>query len=237
MKKCIVVIFLSLLLVAETKADHALGGEITWNQVGKDSFLVDVIFYRDCNGISGGSLMLYVKCISTSSSIGSWSISKPGGVDITPVCKSSCSRCVSSSCSFPYGVQKYIYSQLIILTNAGSCCDIKLNTQVCCRSSSITTGAANANFFIEAKMNRCLNSKNNSPQFNNNPVIIACVGQDIAFNYGAFNNDSTNISDSFSYEWTPPLSNTGVNIAFTGSYSYDKPVFFWGFPNTNLPFP
>jgi len=224
----------------EVKATHMMGSDITWTCIGKDSFMIKLVVYRDCNGVPLGTPSIPIRCASNSQSITTVSISKPPPVDITPTCGSSCTRCQSLSCSFPYGIEQYTFTKLVVLSNAGSCCELTISYGECCRNSTITTGAANAMYFIEAKMNRCITPCDNSPTFTNPPIAIICVGQDFIFNHGVIDMDvdsNGGLIDSLSYEWTQPLTASSSFTTWTGSYSYDKPVFFWGFPNANLPFP
>jgi len=234
--------FAGLIMISyvNVQASDVAGAQITWQKVGTDSFLVTLTGYRDCNGIPFPTASVPVKCASTGQTVITITISKPSPVDITPVCGSSCTRCQSSSCSFPYGIEKYVFQKLVVLSGAGSCCDLIMECSMGARSSSITTGAANAQLYISAKLNRCMSFDNNSPQISNNPVNIICVGQDFIFNLGAYDLDkdtSGKLLDSISYEWTKPQTGAGTYTSWTGSYTYDKPVFFWGFPSTNLTFP
>ncbi|HPD65145.1 MAG TPA: PKD domain-containing protein [Bacteroidia bacterium] len=225
--------FISLPMV---KATHMLGADITWACIGKDSFVIKLVIYRDCNGVNLGTPSISIECASTGVNITTFSISKPPPVDITPVCTSSCTRCQSTGCSFPYGIEQYTFTKLVVLSNAGSCCDLIISYQECCRNSTITTGAANTNFYIDAKMNRCQNPCDNSPSFTNPPIAIICVGQDFIFNHGVFDVDidsNGDLIDSLSYSWTQPLTGAGSYAPWTSPYSYDKPLLFWGFPYAN----
>ena len=42
-------------------SNSILGGEITWNQLGKDSFMITLTLYRDCNGNAFGNQQVLVK--------------------------------------------------------------------------------------------------------------------------------------------------------------------------------
>jgi hypothetical protein len=70
----------------QVKASHVMGSDITWQCIGKDSFIVTVTAYRNCKGIE-----LSATPISFKSSCGGGNISAggemSGGDDITPVCK------------------------------------------------------------------------------------------------------------------------------------------------------
>jgi len=80
MKKFTLLLFFTSLFYYNGQATHVFGGDITWTQVGKDSFLVKATYYRDCNGIMGGNITLNAKCKSTYQTIASKTINMPNGV-------------------------------------------------------------------------------------------------------------------------------------------------------------
>ena len=237
-------VILSLLILPffnlELKATHMMGSDLTWRCIGKDSFMITLVIYRDCNGATLGAASIPIRCTATGQSVTSLSIARPTPVDITPTCGSSCTRCQTSGCAFPYGIEQYTYRGLAVLSNAGSCCKLTLSYTMCCRNSTITTGGADANFYIDAAMDRCATPCDNSPRFTNPPIAIICIGQDFIFNHGVIDDDvdsTGGLIDSLSYEWTQPMTGATGFTNWTGQYTFDKPIFFWGFPNANLPFP
>ncbi|MBT7826066.1 MAG: hypothetical protein HN600_05685, partial [Bacteroidetes bacterium] len=224
------------------KATHMMGSDITWTCIGQDSFIIKLVIYRDCNGVNLGSASIPIKCATTGASIASLSIAKPVPIDITPTCGASCTRCVTSSCAFPYGIEQYTYQKLVVLSNAGSCCKVAISYSLCCRNVTITTisNPGSSSFYVEALLDRCVTPCDNSPSFTNPPVAIICIGQNFVFNHGVVDIDiggSGGLLDSLSYEWTQPLGSASGPLSYLGQYSYDKPLYFWGFPNKNLPFP
>jgi hypothetical protein len=216
------------------------GAEIGWNCLGGDSFLIKVIVYNDCNGSALGTLPVNIKCQATGVTIANMSLTLPAGVDITPYCNTSCSRCQSSTCSFPYGIKKYEYQGIVNLSAGGSCCNVIISTTYGTRSTAITTGAAGSNFYTEAMLKRCQTPCDNSPVFTNPPVQILCSGQEYNFNHGAKDTDynlNGGLSDSLTYEWDYPLSAANTTVAYSGSYAYNRSIYFWGFPTETLPSP
>ncbi|MBL6964731.1 MAG: hypothetical protein ISR55_12985, partial [Bacteroidetes bacterium] len=241
LKKSLIIftICIGLLFSFQTKASHMMGSDITWTCIGQDSFLIKLVIYRDCNGIPLSAATIPIKCATTGQSVTTVSIAKPGPVDITPTCGASCTRCQSSGCSFPYGIEQYTFTKLVVLSSAGSCCKLVLSYSMCCRNGAITT-ATPGNFYIDALLDRCITPCDNSPTFTNPPIAIICIGQDFVFNHGVVDvdvNSSGGLIDSLSYEWTNPLASANGNIAYKGQYAYNKPIYFWGFPNVNLPSP
>ena len=175
------IVLVCLLNSNMANASHLMGGEITWKCVGQDSFLVKVVVYTDCNSAALSSAPINLYCANTNTLLSSLSIGVGTPIDITPVCKSSCTRCVSGSCSFPYGIHKYTMQGIANLGAAGSCCNIRIAWQMSSRNTNITTTSTTGDLYVEAKLNRCLNPCDNSPSFSNEPIEILCVAQD--FNY------------------------------------------------------
>ena len=129
---------------------------------------------------------------------------------------------------------------IVKLSGAGSCCSIKISWEQAARNSSITTGAADMNFYIEATLNRCQNPCDNSPTFTNIPIAILCVGQPFTFNHGVQDidvNSTGGLADSLTYEWAEPLQAANSPISYLSPYTYDKAINFYGFPNDALPWP
>lgn len=233
-------ILITIFVIGSYLSGHAriMASDISWRCLGGDSFLIKLTVYTDCNNTASGIINVYFNCFTTSSLITSKSLTAPTPVDVTPVCNGLTTRCQSSTSTFPYGVNKYVYQGIVNLNAAGSCCDILMSFSGV-RNSSITT-LSNTGFYTEARMNRCQSPCDHSPQFSNMPVQIICVGQDMSIMQGLTDSNKTTAGamiDSFTYEWTQPKSNSTTNVPYLGSYSYTNSIYYWGYPNSALPFP
>jgi hypothetical protein len=227
MKRLLQILFFAglVVLAPQAKSTHVMGSEISYNCIGQDSFMVSLILYRDCNGIFFQQpQQIIVNCITTSARLQALVIPIPTPIDITPVCKSSCTRCQTSSCTFPYSTEKYVFQKLLILNNAGTCCKISLSWTACCRNTTITTGMASGSFWAEAMLDRCVSPCDNSPRFTIPPKAISCIGQDFYYNNGVYDPDY----DSLGFEWVYPRGSGASNLSYSGQYDYNKPTFFWG---------
>ncbi|MEA3495459.1 MAG: T9SS type A sorting domain-containing protein [Bacteroidota bacterium] len=237
----LITLFIAMFFITKpASSNNIMGGDLTWVCIGQDSFMIKLVIYRDCNGKILGNANIDVKCKSTNKLITTLNIYKPAPIDITPTCGTTCTRCNDSNCIFPYGIEQYTFQKLLVLTNAGACCEITLSYSECCRSATITTGVANQNFYIDAMMNRCVSPCDNSPRFTNPPVVIICKDMDFMYCNGTHDPDMSPLGgmlDSLVYSWYHPLSSESSNITYTGQYSYDKPLQFWGFPNKELESP
>jgi len=238
------IIFYVLFLFSITYSNAAgiMGSDLTWTCVGKDSFMVKLILIADCNQEPPGNQMLSCYCTNGGSLIKTISLNNPIPVDITPTCTNSCTRCQDAQCTFPYGIHQYNYHKLITLTEAGSCCEIRISLTTCCWDSALTTivNPGDKNFYTEAILNRCTNPCDNSPSFVQTLSAIVCHQTDFVYSNGVIDIDITpqgGLLDSLCYEFCPPLSSKDTAIEYNLPYSYSIPADFFGFPNTSLPFP
>ena len=103
-------LFIILLFHTEVKSCWFFGADLSYTNIGQDSFIIKFALYRDCNAINApNTVHIPIKCKATGQTITTVSVLKLFIVDITPVCSSECTRCQSGSCSFPYGIEKYEY--------------------------------------------------------------------------------------------------------------------------------
>ena len=205
-----------------------MGSDMTWQCVGQDSFTVTLTLYRDCNGVNMGGANITFKCKTTGQTLTNKSIGRPAPTDITPTCDESCTRCDSRTCSFQYGIQRFVFQTgIVVLNNAGSCCEILMSFQSCCRNGVITTGMAHQSFYCDAMLNRCVTPCDNSPTFSNVPIAIICVGQDFVFNHGVTDLDvdsSGGLTDSLTYLWTDPLGNNAAPLTYSPPYNKNRAI-------------
>lgn len=176
-------------------------------------------------------------CCASTGNLITTSASSPGtGVDITPVCKSSCTRCFSAACQFEYGIEKYTLTYIVDLSSAPkSCCKVDVSWEQCCRNSAITTGLANDNFYAEVTLDRCVKPCDNSPKFTESPIAILCVGQDFIYNQGVVDKDvdsNGQLLDSLVFNFTKPLVGRNNPGSYSGNYTYKKPINYLGFPRS-----
>jgi len=232
MKKIIpfFVLFFLLAIGNEIKATHVMGSDITYKCLGNGKYEVTATVYRDCNGIQLGNSPVQARC---NAGTRSFTLTKIGVKDITGI-DSRCPTQSRCSGSYAYGIEEHTYRGVIDLSSL-NCCEVTLSWSQCCRNSNITTGAANANFYTEAVLNKCQTPCNSSPVFTSKPAALICVGQDFVFNNGAL--DTIDIGDSLSYKLVDPLSSQGAKIAYSGSFSAKSPISYLGFPNAGLTHP
>jgi hypothetical protein len=232
-------------------ADHVQGAEITYKCTSTPGvFEVTFILYRDCSGIpvcGGGCGASCTRTLNimgadpscSTSSFGSITLSLANVTDAdpNPICPNSKSICDNTGCTTPGtytpGMERYEFKGLAnIGPTSGipaSCCNIRFVFDECCRSAQINTGATWANFYIDARVNRCASTSpcNSSPVFTGDPSVSICGGQNFIYNMGAVDPDH----DSLTFAFAPAAAgfNTSspigpIAVPYDPPFSYDKPM-------------
>lgn len=226
LKLQLVLIFCISLFGVQLSASHLMGGNITYECVGNNTYIVKVELYRDCNGITLPNSVL-VEANSTSCGI-SQTISIPM-ISTSPEVVTQICSAAPDACNDPtgiYGVQKYTYIDSSVTLS--SCNDWTLSWTTCCRNAIITTGAANESFFIYATLDNTLAPCNSSPSFDFDPIFYACIGDTAVYSHGVSDLDGDNLNFSLipcydddittqvnyntGFSGLNPLSNSYINV-------------------------
>ena len=165
----------------------------------------------------------------------------PKSRELTIYCPSTKSRCQGSSGML--GVIENTYTWYVKTKNiidSGECM-LRVEIEQCCRNYAITNMKEKGDdFFTFAEINICQPEFNNSINYKELPIAILPVGEPQIINYGGevLNVDSTGKAlDSVYYSFAEPLKSSSVKNEFSGSYTFDKPIYYLGFPKDNLIFP
>lgn len=215
-------VLLVLMNYSEVRAGHLLGGNLTYTCVGQDSFMVRLVYFRDCQGVPAG-LSQTVKATSptcgTILSLTLYPISGTG-VDLTPLCPGWPSPCVISPSTLPIGIEEYIYEALFVIPTNPSppnpCTDWVLSFEQCCRGDVHT----NISYFLSTPINNNVQPCNNSPVMLNDPIPTICAGQPFYLNFGAYDPDG----DSLSYALVPCMQSATLAIPYTPPLTYSRPL-------------
>lgn len=180
-----------------------------------------------CNNTNYGSLTLTLVSVRDA---------KP--LNIAPNAKTICNNmgCVTPGTLTP-AIERYEFVGEVDLGSTSgiptNCCNVRFSYSLCCRSGAIATGSANANFYTDMVINRCLSTNpcNSSPAFKNELPYTIANGQPIFFNNGAVDPEN----DSLSYAFVPSLAGQGAPVTYTSPFSFDRPMPWSGPANGSFP--
>jgi gliding motility-associated-like protein len=186
----------------EANASHFAGGDLTYECVGNNRYVVTLTLYRDCVGAAMGT-QEFINFSSASCGLNPAGVSLPRDTfyEVSQLCPSALPSSACNGGSLP-GIQVHIYRDTITFPTA--CTDWVVSWSSCCRNAAITNLATNsASFYIAAGINSTI--CNSSPVFTSNPTPYFCAGQCYDYNHGAFDPEN----DSLRYAMSCPLQ--GVN--------------------------
>lgn len=229
--KLLLAFFISLSAIQQTAASHLMGGDITYTCVGNNSYDLTAQFYRDCAGITlPATVNLTVSSASCGQSFNvTLNLVTGGSQIVTPICPTEPDICNNAPGAL-LGVEEYTYTSSSPIILPATCNDWVVSYSNCCRNAAITNGAANASFYVETLINNTNNVCNNSPEFQNIPILYACVGDTISYSHGVSDTDN----DSLVFSLTPCLSAAGTPVNYAAGYSATTPlsVNYSSFDNT-----
>ncbi len=229
-----------------SKAAHLNGTEITYRNIDTLTFELTVVAYRECGGNSFGnpSSGTFVVC-STSGKSKSVNLRLVSVTEIRAACDTfSNGLCDSiNKAKSGTGIERIIYRDTIDFRIAkydsllsSGCTQIRFETGQCCRSSSITNGAASTTSYNYATLDLGTAPFNSSPIFTTDPVLQLCCNQNMFHSIGGID---TLDFDSLSFglvkpksSWTKTVttSNPPITVYYPGTLKYP-----YTNPNSNPP--
>ncbi len=247
----------TVFLFNKSYATHVVGSEISYQCTGTPNvYLVTLKLYRDCanttqicnscptNLSPGCTINMSISgaggsCNGTNYGQQSLTIqTAKSGFDVIQLCntaKTICDNCGTRTAgTFMPGVEVFTFQGNINLTALpGSCCQVRISYNICCRNSVITTlnNPTFTNFYSEAIINKCAGRCNASPVFSSPMDILVCNGVDQNINIGAVDPDG----DSLSYALGASLSGPSNSASYVSPYSATAPFSYLGAPLQSPP--
>ena len=217
-----------VLLSVNLSASHVLGGEITWICKSNGSYQFTLTVYRDCAGVPASTIS---QNLSNNAGVGI-SCSFISVEDVASVCSTAITNCNGGSIP---GVQKYTYqSGDIQLAGTPPVGGWYFTWNNCCRSWGLSNAGGLSVTLLRSVMypytstdsvspasaNNCFDS---SPEFLDNPMMLACISTDTKTSQLAIDRDS----DSLYYSFGQPLQGNvfpGTPVTFSAGYSASSPL-------------
>lgn len=208
-----------VLFSIEVKADHLVGGELTWACLGTGEYIFQVKVYQDCNQFQPPPTSMQIK-VWNNPNLSIIPLTNVGSNDFSLVCTEVSGGNPQYDCATPGtgSVSEYILQSAPTTLNGVPPVDGWHFTW----DAFFRTGAAqnlnnaqNAGLTLHASMysyngqdaSPCFD---NSPQFVKPPLNVVCASENIEYNIGGFDSDL----DSISYQFSDALNNdfgTGFN--------------------------
>ena len=239
----------------QAQATHVMGVDIFYQCIGPCSYRIYHRSYYDCEGAAtqtyipispfnipntGFASLASLQFVGVGAgctqptAISNWTFES--WQEVTPLCpqaknpppgQQSATGCDGTNPNPPInGVGELVYYRDYNFCNV-SCTRYKITWNLCCRNSTIDSGAADEGIFSDSTfIDLSITPCNSSPRFEDvqgnpiPPIAYICAGQPFTFNQGAFDPDG----DSLSYELGPCYQGANAPVSYNAGYSPQQPL-------------
>jgi len=201
-------------------ATHVPGGNITYENISPNTFVMTLTVYEDCGGsvtIANGT-----QSISASNTCGltSPTITLPNIIfqnEASQLCSQLLGQSECNGGTFP-GIYMHVWSDTITLP--GGCDSWLFSWDLCCRNTSINANGSSNDFYIETILNSVTAPTNSSPVFTSQPIPYNCLNQLVNYSFGVVEPDG----DSLHYSLVSAMTDAGVFLPYNPVYSGSSPI-------------
>ncbi|MBK8345719.1 MAG: PKD domain-containing protein [Bacteroidetes bacterium] len=183
-----------LACIQQVNASHIIGGEIKYECIGENQYLVTLILYRDCTSLTPFDNPAYMTVFTQDGEyVTNFTLSAPVLSDVPAESDNPCLDAPDDIC-----VEQAIYTKTITL--AASEVGYLLVYQRCCRNAGIVNLNAPEDSGATCTQEIPPNSAaecNNSPYFNDLPPTVICLDDPIVFDHSATDIDGDSLAYSF----------------------------------------
>lgn len=213
-------------------AEHLVGGEIYYECLGNDEYLITLKVYRDC--YSSGAPFDSPAAISIYDNSGSLvtnlSAYYSGSQVLDVVINNPCLQAPPDVC-----VEEAVYTVSVNLPPIPG--GYHVAYQRCCRNQSIVNltnpDAQGSTYYVQIP-EQALNSCNSSPYYNGFPPLALCIGEELVFDHSATDPDGDQLVYSLCTPFDggsqvvpapiPAVAPPYSNISWGGGYSSGFPI-------------
>lgn len=229
-----------------SKGEHLVGGEIYYECLGNDDYLITLKVYRDCYSTGApfdnpASIAVYN---SSGGLVQTLNAYHSGSQQLPVIINNPCLQAPPDVC-----VEEAIYTITVTLPPISG--GYHIAYQRCCRNQSIVNlinpGAQGSTYYV-AIPEAALNSCNNSPHFNSFPPLALCIGDELIFDHSATDPDGDQLVYSLCTPYhggtqadpapipanAPPYVNINWGTGYTASNPLDASPILAIDPTTGL---
>jgi len=232
LRKCLILFCAIAAIPLVSKGEHLVGGEIYYECLGNDEYLITLKVYRDCFSAgapfdSPASIAVYD---SNGGLVTALNAFHNGGQQIPVTINNPCLQAPPNVC-----VEVAVYSVTVNLPPIAGGYNIAY--QRCCRNQSIvnlTNPSSEGSTYYVAIPESALNSCNSSPFFNGFPPLALCIGEELVFDHSATDPDGDQLIYSLCTPFhggtqanpapIPANAPPYVNINWGGGYNALNPL-------------
>lgn len=209
-----------VLFPLNSKASHVPGGNITYENIGPNTFVITLTLFEDCGTAFTSNLPETIDITNNCGLSFSSTISLPNIIfqqEVSQLCSASLPASECNGGSLP-GVYMHVWQDTITLP--GPCDSWIFSYSSCCRNSSNNLNGTSSDYYWESVLNSNTAPSNTSPQITSQPIPYYCVNQPVVYNFGVYEPDG----DSLVYSLINALTGSGTSAPYQAGYTGTSPI-------------
>ncbi|CAG5079918.1 T9SS type B sorting domain-containing protein [Parvicella tangerina] len=215
---------LSLLTVLSVSlsmwASHVPGGNITYECLGNNQYLITLTLFEDCGTAFETSADEPISISNDCGIAGLTTLSLTNTVFQQEVSQLCSSQLPLSECAGGNMPGVYMHQWQGVVTLPADCDSWVFSYSSCCRNTSTNASSSSANYYWESVLNSQTAPCNNSPVITGQPIPYNCVNQPVVYNFGVYEPDGDNLV----YSLVPAATSATGTITYSGGYSGASPI-------------
>lgn len=211
-------LFALIVSVNSVKASHVPGGNITYECVGPNQYLVTLTLFEDCAWAFEGAGNQFLTA-SNSCGLVNPNISLPNVMyqqEVSQLCPSQAGQSSCQGGSLP-GV--WMHQWQAVITLPAECDTWTFAYSSCCRNTT-TNLSGQPGYYWATTLNSQTAPCNSSAQITSPPIPYVCVNQPVSFNMGALDPDGNTLG----YQLVNALTSATGPVTYNGGYSGTVPI-------------
>ncbi|MCB9188075.1 MAG: gliding motility-associated C-terminal domain-containing protein [Flavobacteriales bacterium] len=206
--------------IVSTYASHVPGGNITYECLGNNQYLLTLTLFEDCGTAfesgSNQSVSIANDCGYTSLT----TVSLTNTIFQQEVSQLCSSQLPQSECSGGTMPGVYMHQWQGVVTLPGNCDSWVFSYSSCCRNTSTNASSSSANYYWESVLNSTTAPCNNSPVITGQPIPYNCVNQPVNYSMGVYEPDGNTLS----YSLIPAMTSSTGSITYLTGYTGASPI-------------
>lgn len=201
-------------------ASHVPGGNITYECLGNNQYLITLTLFEDCGTAfetnADEPITISNDCgytTVTSASLTNTVFQQ----EVSQLCLGQIGQSECNGGTLP-GV--YMHQWQGVVTLPGDCDSWTFSYSSCCRNTSTNAASSSANYYWESVLNSTTAPCNSSPVITGQPIPYNCVNQPVTYNFGVYEPDGNTLV----YSLIPAMTSSTGSITYNTGYSGAAPI-------------
>ncbi|MBT6514500.1 MAG: hypothetical protein HOK65_06990, partial [Crocinitomicaceae bacterium] len=202
-------------------ASHVPGGNITYECVGPNQYLITLTLFEDCGTSFTSNVNQTVVIDNDCGYTGLVNVSLPNTMfqeEVSQLCDIEMPNSECNGGTLP-GI--YMHQWQAIVTLPGPCDSWTFSYGSCCRNGATNVPSTGESYYWESILNSQTEPCNTSPIITAPPIPYVCAGSLVSYNLGAYEPDGHTLA----YSFIPAMTNgTGGAVVYAGGYTGAVPI-------------